>query len=158
MSQSSAPLRYRLATPTDCDLLGKLNHQLIQDEGHRNPMAPPELAARMRDWLAGEYVAVLFERKRQVVAYALFAVRADDVYLRQFFVDRDHRRAGIGREAIGILRREIWPRRKRIVVEVLRHNRAATEFWRAVGFCDYALTLECLPAAEETPPDEETAP
>ncbi len=149
MSHASVPLTYRVATPADSDLLGKLNHQLIRDEGHRNPLSPPELAARMRDWLAGEYVAVLFERKQRVVAYALFTVRPEEIYLRQMFVDRDHRRAGVGRDAIALLRREVWPRHKRVVVEVLSHNHAATAFSRTVGFCDYALTLECLPPADE---------
>jgi GNAT superfamily N-acetyltransferase len=157
MSQTSVPLSYRLATAADCDLLGQLNHLLIRDEGHRNPMTPPELAARMRDWLAGDYVAVLFELKRQVVAHALFAVRPEEIYLRQMFVCRDHRRAGIGRAAIAILRRDVWPRHKRVVVEVLSHNLAATAFWRAVGFCDYALTLECLPESDGQPLSDDAA-
>ncbi len=138
-------LTYRIAQPTDSDLLGELSFQLIRDEGHRNSMSPPELAARMRDWLAGEYEAVLFELEGRLVAYALFCTRPGEIYLRQLFVARGHRRSGIGRSAVDLLRREIWPDGKRLVVDVLSQNHAATTFWRAVRFSDYALTLESLP-------------
>jgi hypothetical protein len=44
-------LSFRLADPSDAELLGRLNFRLIRDEGHRNPMSEPELAHRMREWL-----------------------------------------------------------------------------------------------------------
>src|SRR6266571_169811 len=68
----SAPMKFRFATLDDCQLLAQMNHQLIQDEGHRNPMTVPELEQRMGGWLAGEYRAVIYEHKGEVVAYALF--------------------------------------------------------------------------------------
>jgi GNAT superfamily N-acetyltransferase len=146
MNRRTSQLTYRLAENADCDLLGRLNHELIADEGHRNPMSPAELAERMRGWLAGEYTAVLFELDGSVVAYALFCARpGDEIYLRQMFVARDHRRRGIGRCALDVLRDQIWPKDKRLVVDVLCRNRPAIEFWRSVGFGDYALTLELLP-------------
>jgi hypothetical protein len=52
-------MQYRRAISTDATLLGEMNHRLIRDEGHRNPMTVPEPAARMSAWLAGEYDAVL---------------------------------------------------------------------------------------------------
>ena len=64
-------MTFRAATPDDCPLLAKLNHQLIQDEGHRNKMTAPELEQRMRGWLSGEYRAVVFEDAGEVVAYGL---------------------------------------------------------------------------------------
>lgn len=139
-------LTHRFATSADCHLLAEMNQQLIRDEGHRNRMTLPELEERMRGWLAGEYAAVVFEVDGSVAAYALYSDRGDHIYLRQLFVTRDRRRTGIGRQAIETLRETIWPR-KRLVVEVLVGNRAAVEFWRAVGFVDYALTLELLPEA-----------
>lgn len=36
-------MTFRLATLDDCRLLAELNHQLIQDEGHRNRMTVPAL-------------------------------------------------------------------------------------------------------------------
>ena len=64
------------------------------------------------------------------------------MYLRQYFLVRDFRRRGIGGQAIRVLAEEFWPADKRIRVNVLIGNRPALEFWRAVGFGDYLLTLE----------------
>src|SRR5690242_3034785 len=102
-------MTFRFATLEDCFLLAELNHQLIQDEGHRNRMTAPELEQRMRDWLSGEYRAVIYEMGGEVVAYALFREQPKEVYLRQLFIVRHRRRQGIGRQAVEILRREIWP-------------------------------------------------
>ena len=54
-------MTFRFATLADTELLANLNHQLIQDEGHRNRMTVPELQRRMTEWLSSEYQAVLFE-------------------------------------------------------------------------------------------------
>jgi predicted acetyltransferase len=139
---------YRFATADDLDLLAVWNHQLIRDEGHRNQMTLTELRERMDDWLVGEYRAVIFSVESEPVAYALYRESRTDVYLRQFFVTRDYRRQGIGQQAVAILRRQFWPRTKRLTVEVLIANTAAVNFWRAVGYRDYSLTLEILPDAE----------
>ena len=136
-------MTYRLTTQADVPFLAELNHQLIRDEGHRNPMTVPELADRMRKWLESDYTAVLFETN-EIVAYALYRNSGDSICLRQFFVHRNHRRKGIGKRAMKILFQEVWPKDKRITVEVLIHN-SAINFWRSVGFADYSLALEKLP-------------
>jgi len=129
----------------DCPLLGEFNHQLIHDEGHRNRMTVPELRQRMRGWLAGEYVAILFEEGGEVVAYALYREQPEEIYLRQLFVVRQRRREGLGKKAMYLLRTEIWPKTKRLTVEVLVANTAAVAFWRAVGYRDHSLALEIAP-------------
>ncbi len=136
---------HRHATSSDCGLLAELNQQLIRDEGHRNRMTVAELEQRMRDWLTTEYAAVLFEEGNEVVAYALYRERPDEIYLRQLFVVCHRRRQGIGRRAFELLRSMVWSHDKRLTVEVLVHNTAAVAFWRAVGYRDYSLTLEIPP-------------
>ena len=138
-------MTFRRATLDDCARLAELNHQLIRDEGHRNRMTVPELEQRMKGWLASEYAAVIFETGKETVAYALYREQPQEIYLRQLFVVRHHRRHGLGREAVEMLRSKVWPKDKRLTVEVLVHNTAAIAFWRAVGYRDYALTLEILP-------------
>ena len=104
----------------------------------------------MRGFLTEGYSAVLFELEGEVVAYALYADHpdhSDTIYLRQIFVDRTHRRQGIGREAIRLLLEEIWPQDKRLTVEVLVGNQVARAFYKAVGFREYSLELE-IPASE----------
>ena len=135
----------RPATLDDCAHLAELNHQLIRDEGHRNPMTVPQLEQRIRGFIKGEYRAVIFEECGETVAYALYSESADEVYLRQLFVVRHRRRKGIGRRAVEILRTQVWPKTKRLTVEVLLANTTAIAFWRAVGYVDYALTLEIMP-------------
>ena len=138
-------MTYRRATPDDCSLLAELNHQLIRDEGHRNSMTVAELERRMRDWLTSEYRAVLYEDGGGVIAYALFREQPEEIYLRQLFVVRHRRSQGIGRRAVEILRSQVWPKTKRLTVDVLVANRRGVAFWREVGYTDYCLSLEILP-------------
>src|SRR4051812_6551420 len=112
-------IQHRFAGPDDCPALAGLNHQLIRDEGHRNPMTVPQLEQRMRGFLAGEYRAVIFEEGKALVAYALYREQPEEIYLRHLFVVRDRRRRGIGRSTMEILRSQVWPRGKRLTVEVL---------------------------------------
>ncbi len=135
-------LRHRAATSADVPILARMNQQLIEDEGHRNPMHLTELETRMRSMLGADYTATLFECDGQVVAYALWRDEPDWVYLRQFFVARDSRRRGIGAQAVGVLSDEVWPAEKRVRVNVLIGNHPALEFWRSLGFADYLITLE----------------
>ena len=129
-------------------MLADLNQQLLQDERHRNRfMTVPQLEERMYRFLTGEYRGVIFEHDGEVVAYALFQEHPEEIYLRQLFVARDRRRRGFGRQAVGFLRSDIWPRNKRLTVDVLVHNSVAVSFWRSVGFQDYLLGLEITPPA-----------
>jgi hypothetical protein len=75
-------MEYRFATEADLDLLASWNHQLIQDEGHRNPMTPQELRERMKGWLKREYRAIIFSLESEAVAYALYKGNETEVYLR----------------------------------------------------------------------------
>jgi predicted acetyltransferase len=139
-------MTHRQATLNDCALLAELNHLLLHDENHRNKrMSISELEQRMRGWLASEYAAVIFEKNGAVVAYALYREQPEEIYLRQLFVARNHRRKGVGRQAVEILRAKIWPANKRLTVDVLVQNTVAIAFWRSVGYKDYCLALEILP-------------
>jgi ribosomal protein S18 acetylase RimI-like enzyme len=142
-------MEYRIASMEDVPLLAGMNRQLTEDEGHRNRFHPEAwFEERMRAFLAGSYQAVLFERDERTVAYALYTDQtehADTIYLRQIFVHRECRRQGVGRESVRILRENIWPKEKRITVGVLSGNRAAIDFYRAIGFTPYSLEME-LPA------------
>ncbi|MHC4207228.1 MAG: GNAT family N-acetyltransferase [Planctomycetota bacterium] len=138
-------MEYHIANETDLDILAQWNHQLIRDEGHRNPMTISQLRARMRHWLSGDYTAVIFDKDSESVAYALYRESEDEIYLRQLFVKRENRNRGIGKEAVRILKEEIWTKSKRLTVDVLSHNKAAIAFWRSVGYKDYCLTLEIMP-------------
>jgi predicted acetyltransferase len=138
-------LNYRKAKVQDVPLLARLNQQLIEDEGHSNPMTLPELVERMRHWLGTGYAAVIFEDEEGVIAYAVYQEEPAQIYLRQFLVVRERRRRGLGREAMNVLFNKIWPQDKRLTVSALSQNTPAMEFWRAMGYTEYSVTLEIQP-------------
>ena len=138
-------MKLRPATVEDAALLGELNYQLIHDEGHDNPMTAPQLAHRMRGWLASDYSAMIFEDEQGLGGYALYQEQEAELYLRHFFVVRNRRRQGLGRQAINLLIYSIWPADKRLTVSVLARNQGALAFWKAVGYSEYSLTLEIRP-------------
>ena len=138
-------MNYRKAKAQDVSLLARLNQQLIEDEGHSNSMTLPELVERMRQWLGTGYTAIIFDDERGVIAYAVYQEEAAQVYLRQFFVARDRRRCGMGRQAMNILFKQIWPPGKRLTVSALWQNAPAMAFWRAMGYTEYSVTLEIQP-------------
>ena len=132
----------RPATPDDAPLLAAMNHRLIRDEGHRNPMNIEQLTDRMADWLTGEYEATVIEHDGADIGYALFRREPEHVYLRQFYIEPTHRRQGLGRSAMRWLRDNAWQDSQRIRLDVLTHNDRAIAFWRSVGFVDYCVTME----------------
>lgn len=144
----AATLCFRPATVADAAVLGRLNHLLIRDEGHRNPMDVDALVERMRAWLSDDgYEALLGFDGDDLVAYVLWRDEPDCVYLRQIFVQREHRRQGVARHLmLSVFER--WPD-KRLTVDVLAGNARALAFWRRMGYRDYAVMLERLPLADE---------
>lgn len=135
-------MHYRFATLEDAATLAPLNHQLIRDEGHRNPMTVRELETRMRGWLSSEYSAVLAEQPGQPVAYALFKSEPDHIYLRQLFVVPESRRTGIGRELVAWLQQNAWPSGTKVRLDVLMGNVVGRSFWSSIGFTEYCVTME----------------
>ncbi len=146
-------MQWRSAEAIDVPVLAAMNQELIADERHRNRMGIEQLRARMEGWLSSEYRAALFERDGETVAYALY--RSDEqgrVHLRQFFVARTFRRQGVGRDAFHLFRSEVIPPSSRVVLEVLTTNANARAFWNAVGFREYAITLELDPELSDGNP------
>lgn len=142
---SAEGLSFRVATAADLPQLASWNQQLIEDEGHDNAMSLEELVARMRTWLTTDYQALVFEDGATPAAYVLFRRTPEWIHLRQFFVARDRRRRGIGARAVALLRAEVFPPDKSVVVEAMAWNHAALSFWRAVGFADRYVGLESPP-------------
>ncbi len=105
-------------------------------------MGLAELEQRMAKWLGGQYQAILFEEGKLAYGYALFNEEPEYIYLRQFYVEREYRRRGIGRTAVGWLCRHVWGEGRRIRLDVLAGNEAGIAFWKSVGFGAYCLTLE----------------
>lgn len=116
----------------DCPKLAQFNKQLIEDEGHDNPMNTDELQKRMADFISGEYQAVYFIENNLTVGYALVKMTASPYYLRQFFICREFRRRGLGRLAFNKLLEYLCV--DTIDIEVLSWNKIGIEFWKSLGF------------------------
>lgn len=84
----------------------------------------------------------IFEQHDVPVAFALYRPVEGGIYLRQFFVSREHRRQGLGKQAIHLLLNDIWPPEARVTLDVLVQNKRGYAFWKALGFSEYAVTLE----------------
>lgn len=143
----------RLATLDDVNLLAGLNQQLSQDEGQLSGLTFEQVAERLRTWLGNDYRAVIFEQSNEVVAYALYCIgerfEGDRfIFLRHFFVQRAHRRRGIGREAMRLLLKDVFPPNARILLDVLFQNQGARDFWKRIGFKEHCLTLEWAPNSD----------
>ena len=136
-------MTHREATEADLDLLAKWNHELIADEQADNPMNVAQLRERMGRWISEDDLhAVIFTVDDHDVAYALYHLTDEYTHLRQFFVDRDHRRQGHGRTAMRILKEDIWPQDKTLTVGVLTHNTDAYSFWREMGYEATLIKME----------------
>ena len=122
--------------------LARMNQELIRNEGHRNKMSLSELEQRMSDFLRNKYEAVIVSSGRNDIGYVLYRKEPEWLYLRQIFVIDKMRRKGIGRGIIKWLRDNPWKNCKTIRTDVLVDNTIGTNFWKAVGFKDYCITME----------------
>jgi ribosomal protein S18 acetylase RimI-like enzyme len=142
-------LEIRSATAEDFDTLAILNHQLIEDEKHRNPMTVPELKERFVRFVNCEnWMVDLFSRGGEVVGFATYRLEPDNteasgqrVFLRQFYISRQHRRSGLGRAAVDLLLLARF-KDKKIVLEVLETNPGGRAFWSSMGFVPYSIMME----------------
>lgn len=140
-------MHWRNARPADLELLVTLNRQLQEDEGSE-VMPTDAIRRRMQRWLQGGYQAMLFEEAGKVLGYAVFNDTDPDlqgprgIYLRHFFITRDARRCGIGRHAFELLRRDVWPPNRRVLLDAMCSNPAGQQFWRALGFREYSINYE----------------
>ena len=116
----------------DVPLLASLNQMLIEDEKAETDLTMTQLEERMADFLQTSYAAFLFYDACGPLGYALCDRQQTPVYLRQFFICRDKRRKGYGRQALQLLRAHLDIRE--LEIDVYGWNRQGLAFWKAVGF------------------------
>jgi GNAT superfamily N-acetyltransferase len=140
-------LTLRRATLNDVAVLAQMNKRLVEDEGGSNPMSLLQLESRLRAWLTGEWRADLFVANDQVIGYAVHRSQRHEfdsqetVYIRHYFIGRDYRRLGFGREGLEKLKTERFPKGVTVYLEVLTHNARGRAFWKEMGFAEYSVTM-----------------
>ena len=139
-------LRLHSAIPNDSDLLAQMNKRLIEDEQSANAMSVAQLRERIEGWLSADYQAIIFEQPEGVVGYALYrfqdeTFREQQIYLRQFYIEKSYRRQGLGREAFSHLKQNYF-RDAHVTLETLTTNPNGLAFWQRLGFQPYAVTMK----------------
>jgi GNAT superfamily N-acetyltransferase len=135
-------MEYRFAELGDVPLLAEANARLHIDEGAAERPGRAEIE---RDWhrrLSGDYRAVIFEHDGRPAAYALYVPEDDTIVLEQFWVRRELRRKGLGREAFELLREEIWRPGARVRTVCPPGVTGAAEFLAAMGFAERGVVFE----------------
>lgn len=146
-------MEWRVCSTNDLGKLAQLNRYLREDGGFE-PMELRVFEDRLRRWMEAGYTAVIFEKNDESVAYALFRPTDLDmeglepgIFIRQFFVMRNKRREGIGRQAFETLRDQLWPKGCGILLETEYENHRAQAFWKSLGFSEYAIGFIREPSA-----------
>jgi GNAT superfamily N-acetyltransferase len=140
---------FREAAEADAPLLARMNRRLIEDEGSPNPMSLEHLQSRMEGWFRDGWQVLLFDGEAGCMGYTLYQQRRDDyfpekpvVYVRHFFIDREHRGGGLGSRIFSLLKEQYFPHPCTVVLDVLATNPRGRHFWDSLGFQPYCTTLK----------------
>ncbi|GKU78424.1 GNAT family N-acetyltransferase [Paenibacillus sp. L3-i20] len=141
-------LSINIATEADIRLLGRMNKELIDDEGSSNPMNVIKLEQRMRGFLATDYRADILMIENEPIGYALYRFsvssanpQKQDVYLRQYFIERIFRGRGYGMQGIELLKNLRFASVDTLSIDVLAANTTGHQFWVRAGFQPYSIQM-----------------
>jgi GNAT superfamily N-acetyltransferase len=142
-------LTIKAATLDDIETLTTMNKQLIEDEGSRNPMDIAQLRQRMMDMIEGEWNVLLINNQTEDVGYMIYKVSPDEyfpdqseLYIRQYFIKRQHRGTGLGAQAFNLISEKYFPENTVLTLDVLEINPGGRKFWEKVGFKPYLTHMK----------------
>jgi GNAT superfamily N-acetyltransferase len=125
-------VRLRVCTAEDVRELAKMNQMLIEDEKAPKLLSLEQLEKRMVNFLESDYKAYIFSDEGKTIGYALVNMSLNPIYLRHFFICREERRKGYGKEAMHDLMGCLQI--NEIDIEVYAWNERGLSFWRSLGF------------------------
>jgi GNAT superfamily N-acetyltransferase len=109
-----------------------MNQQLIEDEKAETNLNLGQLEERMLRFIVSEYKAFFLFQGDRIVGYALCNVLKKPIYLRQFFVSRNERRKGYGKQ--GFFALLDYLKVKELEIDAYSWNKSGVEFWKSLGF------------------------
>jgi len=134
------------ADPQDALRLAELNQKMIQDSGHHNGLDHDGLFQRMLNWLtSGEYQGHLISHDGQVIGYCLTKREPGRAHLRQFYIEPEYRRNGLGTRAVQLLLNGHLGGIEMIHLDVHPGNAAGIAFWRQNGFEGAPECMQLIP-------------
>lgn len=131
--------RLRLVPSTDIALLSRLYQELLEDESFDGLRTLDELRDGMASHLGAGEVAFLFMAEDRVVGYALIVVTKSLPYIHHFYICRDARRHGFGKEAFYVLLDTL--KTDRIDLDVFVWNERGRAFWSSLGFVPRSIIM-----------------
>lgn len=132
-------MEIRKCDDNDLNLLAKFNKQLIEDENSDNSMNIKQLEERMKVFIKGDYNAYFFLVNEVVVGYALINHTLSPLYLRQFHIEREHRKKGYGKKAFHLLKETLNV--QAMDIEVFTWNEEGRAFWESCGFKERSIYM-----------------
>ncbi len=123
----------------DCSELAKFNKDLIDCGGSNNSMNIEELEARMHDFIAGGFTAVIFEVEKVHIGYSLIDRNKNPIFIRQFFVTEEYRLKGYGTQAFNKILELL--NIENADLTVLCGNEIGYKFWMQCGFSPYEIVM-----------------
>jgi len=142
-------LSLRPIVEDEVDRIAHWNALMNEDQKAPGHPSVERLVARHRAWLAGsDWIQEFVCRDGEPIGYLVHAPPREDltlgqeqVQLRQFYIDRPHRRGGIGRAAVEVfLKERVGPGRS-VHLDVFDTNARGMAFWTALGFQPYFRVL-----------------
>ncbi|MFM2484164.1 GNAT family N-acetyltransferase [Celerinatantimonas yamalensis] len=121
--------------------LGRLNQQLLEDEGNSKNLSHSYLCQRMRGWLKdANYFGFGCVIEGQIAAYILACYEDDFIYVRQLVTDREYRRQGHASKLLQHIETYLGSA-KQIRLDVLMNNQSAMFFYAKLGFKPFYMAM-----------------
>lgn len=127
----------------DISMIARWNIELHEDEGS-TPMTVDGAEARLRKWLADDsFQALLISVEGRSVGYILYQLHPpipdirgskESIYIRQFYIIRNARRFGHGKNAIELLTQQVLNEGQPLHLDVKATNATGKKFWESLGF------------------------
>lgn len=124
-------LEARKAGLEDSEMLARMNLRLRADERMDDDLSDEEVRVRMKQMLAGTYVALIFTRDGETVGYTLTDTARKPFYLRHLFVEARFRRMGLGKRIVELTAQLLGA--TELDLEVMTWNTEARRFYEALG-------------------------
>ena len=127
----------------DISQIARWNIELHEDEAS-TAMLVDNAEARLRKWYTDDsFQALLISVEGRSVGYLLYQLRpptpdirgsTESIYIRQFYINRDVRRIGYGKNAIDLFTQQVLNDDQSLHLDVKVTNPGGQKFWESLGF------------------------
>ncbi|MEL6476905.1 MAG: GNAT family N-acetyltransferase [Pseudomonadota bacterium] len=113
------------------------------DRAHGGKITREQATEKLGLMLQAGHRAVLFRRQGLALGMAIWMDMGDHVFLRNFVIDRDHRREGFGAALFARWRSDLLPAGTKLRLEVGALH--AQKFWERQGFSIWSTGMRLDP-------------